>query len=83
MRERFLPEFPARGRHRRKLQYAVLAAAALHGGVAPDLLDEVAWWQADDFWQYALLAAVIDIRAARATTSASTHMRSRPAGSVR
>lgn len=42
MPERFLPEFPARGRNRRKLQYAVLAAAALHGGVEPDLLDEVA-----------------------------------------
>ncbi len=36
MRERFLPEFPARGRDRRKLQYAVLAAAALHGGVEPE-----------------------------------------------
>jgi hypothetical protein len=64
MRERFLAEFPARARDRRKLQYAVLAAAALHGGVEPDLLDEVAWWQADDFWKYALLAAVIYIRAA-------------------
>ncbi len=64
MRERFLPESAGRGRDRRKLQFAVLAAAALHGGVEPDLLDEVAWWQADDFWQYALLAAVAYIRAA-------------------
>jgi hypothetical protein len=63
MRERFLPEFSGRGGDRRKLQYAVLAAAALHGGAEPDLLDEVAWWQADDFWQYALLAAVAYIRA--------------------
>jgi hypothetical protein len=47
-----------------KLQYAVLAAAALHGGTEPDLLDEVAWWQTDDFWQYALFAAVAYIRAA-------------------
>ena len=46
MLERFLPDFSGRGRDRRKLQYAVLAAAALHGGVEPDLLDEVAWWQA-------------------------------------
>jgi len=30
----------------------------------PDLLDEVTWWQADDFWQYALFAAVGYIRAA-------------------
>jgi hypothetical protein len=47
-----------------EVQYAVLAAAALHGGTEPDLLDEVAWWQADDFWQYALFAAVACIRAA-------------------
>ena len=47
-----------RGRQNAKLQYAVLAAAALHGGTEPDLLDEVAWLQADDFWQYALFAAV-------------------------
>jgi hypothetical protein len=42
----------------------VLAAAALHGGVEPDLLGEAAWWQADDFWQYAMVAAVGYIRAA-------------------
>ena len=53
-----------RGQQNRKLQYAVLAAAAVHGGTEPDLLDEVAWWQADDFWQYALFAAVGYIRAA-------------------
>jgi hypothetical protein len=48
----------------KKLQYAVLAAAALHGGTDPDLLDEVTWWQTDDFWQYALFATVAYIRAA-------------------
>jgi hypothetical protein len=48
----------------KKLQYAVLAAAALHGGTDPDLLDEVAWRQTGDFWQYALFAAVAYIRAA-------------------
>ena len=64
LRERFLPECTFRGRQDKKLQYAVLAAAALHGGTEPDLLDEVAWWQADDFWQYALFAAVAYIRAA-------------------
>jgi hypothetical protein len=42
IREKFLPEFGGRVRDRRKLQYAVLAAAALHGGAKPDLLDEVA-----------------------------------------
>jgi hypothetical protein len=64
LRERFLPECDLRGRQHKKLQYAVLAAAALHGGTEPDLLEEVAWWQADDFWQYALYTAVAYIRAA-------------------
>jgi hypothetical protein len=41
-----------------------MAAAALHGGTEPDLLDKVAWWQTDDFWQYALFATVAYIRAA-------------------
>ena len=64
IQERFLPECRFRGRQNHKLQFAVLAAAALRGGAEPDLLDEVAWWQTDDFWQYALFAAVAYIRAA-------------------
>jgi hypothetical protein len=64
LRERFLPERAFRGRQNSKFQYAVLAAAALHGGTEPDLLEEVGWWQADDFWQYALFAAVAYVRAA-------------------
>ena len=64
LRERFLPECTFRGRENAKLQYAVLAAAALHGGTEPDLLEEVAWWQTDDFWEYALFAVVACIRAA-------------------
>ena len=64
MPQRFLPECAFRGQQKKKLQFAVLAAAALHGGAEPDLLDEVAWWQTDDFWQYALYAVVAYIRAA-------------------
>jgi hypothetical protein len=64
LRERFLPEAAFRGRQNAKFRYAVLAAAAVHGGTEPDLLDEVASWQADDFWQYAMYAAVAYIRAA-------------------
>jgi hypothetical protein len=64
LRERFLPGCTFRGRQNTRLRYAVLAAAALPGGTGPDLLDEVAWWQAGDFWQYALSAAVACIRAA-------------------
>ncbi|HUK73571.1 MAG TPA: hypothetical protein VLW50_33315 [Streptosporangiaceae bacterium] len=48
IRERFLPECRFCGRRNKKLQFAVLAAAALHGGADPDLLEEVAWWQTDD-----------------------------------
>jgi hypothetical protein len=55
---------PLEGLRERFLQYAVLAAAAVHGGTEPDLLDEVASWQAGDFWQYAVYAAVACIRAA-------------------
>jgi len=64
MAERFLPECAFRGRENKKLQFAVLAAAALRGGAEPDLLGEVTWWQTGDFWQYALYAAVAYIRAA-------------------
>ena len=64
LREQFLPEFAFRGRQDKKLQFAILAAAALRGGTEPNLLDEVAWWQTDDFWQYALYTAVAYIRAA-------------------
>jgi hypothetical protein len=64
LRERFLADCSFRGRERNKLQYAVLAAAAVSGGAAPDLLDEVAWWQTDDFWQYAMYAAAAFIRLA-------------------
>ena len=64
LRDRFLPECAFRGRRNSKLQFAVLAAAAVHGGTEPDLLEDVAYWQADDFWQYAAYAAVACIRAA-------------------
>ena len=64
IREQFLPECTFRGRQTKKLQFAILAAAALRGGTEPDLLDEVAWSQTDDFWRYALYAAVAYFRAA-------------------
>jgi hypothetical protein len=64
LRGRFLPECAFRGRQNAKFQYAVLAAAGTHGGTEPGLLDDVALWEADDFWQYAMYAAVAYIRAA-------------------
>jgi len=51
------------GRDNRKFRYAVMAAAAVHGGAELDLLEEVAYWATDDFWSYAGLAAVAWARA--------------------
>lgn len=73
IRERFLPECALRGREKRKLQFAVLTAAALRGGAEPDLLDEVASWQTDDFWQYATFAAVAYIRIAADRAGVPVH----------
>jgi hypothetical protein len=64
LRETYLPECEFRGRDNRKIQFAVLTSAAFGGGLEPDLLDEVAWWSNDDYWQYALYAAVALIRVA-------------------
>ena len=57
-----LAEAPFRGKEHRRIQYAILTAFAVHGGLQPDLLDEVAYW-IDRYWQYALLAAVAIVRA--------------------
>ena len=61
--EAHLPECEFRGRDNHKIRYALLAAAAIHGGVEVDLLDEVVDWATDDFWSYAGFAAVAWIRA--------------------
>jgi hypothetical protein len=63
LREKYLAECKFQGQKNRKIQFAVLASAAARGGLEPDLLDEVSWWQADDFWWYAMAAAVATIRA--------------------
>lgn len=63
-----LPEVEFRGKENRRIQYAVLTAFAVHGGLEPDLLDDVTFW-IDDYWQYALFAAVAIIRAGAAAQS--------------
>jgi hypothetical protein len=60
--DQHLTEHRFRPREHRKFQFAVLAGAAARGGIEPDLLDEVSHWQTDDFWFYALAAAVAVIR---------------------
>ena len=63
LRETHLSECEFRGRENRKIQYAILTSASVRGGLEPDLLDEVTWWRTDDYWRYALYAAVALIRA--------------------
>ena len=58
---RHLGEVEFRGKEHHRIQYAMLTAFAVHGGLEPDLLDEVTYW-IDQYWQYALLAAVAIIR---------------------
>ncbi len=67
----YLGEYRFRGRENRKIQFAVLASAAARSGIEPDLLDEVTQWQTDDFWWYALAAAVAVIRACADRTGQS------------
>jgi hypothetical protein len=49
LREKYLGECKFQGQETRKIQFAILASASARGGIQPDLLEEVAWWQADDF----------------------------------
>jgi hypothetical protein len=63
LREVHLEDVEFRGKENRKFQYAVLCSGSVAGGLEPDLLDEVVWWGTDDFWRYALLAAVALVRA--------------------
>lgn len=58
----YLPEVSFRAKEHRRIQYAVLAAYAVHGGLEPDLLDEVTYW-IEQYWTYALYAAVAIVRA--------------------
>lgn len=60
--ERFLPECEFRGKDIEKIRTAVLLSAARAGGLQPDLFDDVAYWATDDYWRYALLAAVALVR---------------------
>lgn len=65
-----LPEIEFRGKQYRKIRFAVMSSAGLRGGLEPDLLDEVAYWN-DDYWRYALFAAIALTRASAAKTGRS------------
>ena len=69
IRERFLPDHPFSGKTQHyKSKYAISAAAMIHGGVYPDLLDDAAWWQADDLWIYSFFAFLLYVRVAAERT---------------
>ena len=36
----------------------------IHGGVYPDLLDDAAWWEADDLWVVLFFAFLLYMRVA-------------------
>jgi hypothetical protein len=57
-----LPEVDLRGKRRSRFQYAVLTSFAVHGGLEPDLLDEVTYW-IEQYWEFALLALIAIVRA--------------------
>lgn len=65
-----LPEIDFRGKQYRKIRFAVMSSAGLRGGLDPDLLDEVSYW-IDDYWRYALYAAIALVRASAAKTGQS------------
>jgi hypothetical protein len=71
-RERYLPDYRFSGRaQHHKSHYALSAAAMIRGGVYPDLLGEVQWWQSDDFWTYAFYAFLAYVRVAAEHTERS------------
>ncbi len=72
LRERCLPDGNAHSRaEHHKSKFALRAAAMLHGGIDPGVLDEVQWWQSDDVWYWSLEARVAYVRAAADRTGRS------------
>ena len=72
IRERYLRDGTAHSKaDHHKSKFALRAAAMLHGGVDPGLLDEIQWWQTDDVWYWSLEAFVAYVRAAADRTGLS------------
>jgi hypothetical protein len=44
----------------------------IHGGIYPDILNDAAWWEADDLWSYSFFALLIYVRAAAERTDQSS-----------
>jgi hypothetical protein len=65
IRDRYLPDgiVHTKAQHD-KCTFALRAAAMLHGGIDPALLDEGQWWQTDDLWYWSLEALTVYVQAA-------------------
>lgn len=71
--KRFLPDRRSRSKtHRFKLDFALRAGAMTRAGIQPDLLEDAAWWRADDVWVWALEALQIYVNAAADRTGLTT-----------
>lgn len=63
--KRFLPDRRSASKeHRFKLDFSLRAGAMIRGGVQPDLLEDAAWWRADDLWVWALEALHVYVQVA-------------------
>jgi len=72
IRERYLPDFDIRGKYQhRKSHFVLRSAVFVRAGVDPAILDEVAYWNTDDFYVWALFALFIFVRAAAERTEST------------
>jgi len=63
LREVHLGDHELVGKQNARFRFAVHCSASLAGGLEPDWLEELYWWQSDDFWRYSVLALVAVARA--------------------
>ncbi len=71
--KRFLPDRRSQSKTDRfKIDFALRAAAMIRAGIQPDLLEDAAWWRADDLWMWALEALYIYVQAAADRTGLTT-----------
>lgn len=67
--KRFLPDRRSASKvHRFKLDFSLRAGAMIRAGVQPDLLEDAAWWRADDLWVWALEALHVYVEVAAERT---------------
>jgi hypothetical protein len=84
IRERYPSEAVAHTKaQHHKSMFALRAAAMIHGGVDPGLLDEVQWWRTDDVWYWSLEALAAYVRAAADRTDQSVASVARRIGARR